>query len=132
MLIVVLLGTTLPSVAVPIKTHATDERSSLLLFSKIKVLWPERQMTIIMTMTTISMKNNDLFCCPGRGIAQLILGNCNISTSYSIYFESNWYKLWPNTKFFSSVNYSINTLNIHSTIGKIVTDFWWIFQQLNE
>ncbi len=30
------------------------------------------------------------------------------------------------------VNSSFSTGNIRSKIGQIVTDFWWIFQQLNE
>ncbi len=53
------------------------------------------------------------------------LGNCDIwsVTNYSVYFKSNQYEYWPNTLFFSLVNYLFHTRNIHSKIGQIVTDF---------
>ncbi len=62
------------------------------------------------------------------------LSNCNIwsCTNYLVYFETNSYEWWQNTDFFSLVNYSFNTGNIHSKIGQIVTDFWWILSTSKE
>ncbi len=58
------------------------------------------------------------------------LGNCNIRSvvNYLVYFESNWYQCWPNTKFFSLINCLFFTRNICSNIGQIVPHFWQIFQ----
>jgi hypothetical protein len=59
-------------------------------------------------------------------------GGIHLSINYSVSNETKWDKLWPNTKDFRLINYLFNTTDIHSIIRQIVTEFYWIFQHLNE
>ncbi len=65
---------------------------------------------------------------------RLRIGNSSIciGINYSVLNKTKRYEWWPNTEDFRLVNYSFNTGTIHSTIGQIVTEFYQIFQHLNE
>ncbi len=65
------------------------------------------------------------------------LGNCDIQSgtnylNYSVLNETKRNELSPNTEDFRLVKYSFNTRNIYSKIGQIVTEFYQIYQHLNE
>ncbi len=59
-------------------------------------------------------------------------GGIRLGINYSVLNEMKRYEYWPNTKDFGLENYSFNTGNIRSMIGQIVTEFYRIFQHLNE
>jgi hypothetical protein len=65
-------------------------------------------------------------------LSPLSNGGILLGMNYSVLNMTKQNEWWPNTKYFSLVNYLFNTGNICSKIGQIVTDFWWIFQQLNK
>jgi len=59
-------------------------------------------------------------------------GDIRLSINYSVSNETKRDEYWPNTEDFRLLNYSFNTGNIRSMIGQIVTEFYRIFQHLNE
>ncbi len=71
---------------------------------------------LLITFTTAAVMSDSVFS-PRSSLCQiwltfydrrLQLGNCDIWSvaNYWIYYESNIYKQWPNTEFFSPINYS--------------------------
>ncbi len=73
---------------------------------------------------------------PGKSIQASVMrlsnGIIRIDINNSVLNETKQYKQWPNIEDFGLVNYSFNTGNICSKIGQIVTEFYLIFQHLNE
>ncbi len=59
-------------------------------------------------------------------------GGIHLSINYSVLDETKQYEKWPNTEDFGLENYLLNTGNIRSMIGPMVTEFYQIFQHLNE
>ncbi len=59
-------------------------------------------------------------------------GSIHLGINYSVLNKMKWNEKWLNTEDFKLVNYLFNVRIIRSKIGQIVTDLWWIFQQLNK
>ncbi len=59
-------------------------------------------------------------------------GSIHLGINYSVLNEMKRHEQWPSTKDFRLENYLFDTRSIHSMIGQIVTEFYWIFQHLNE
>ncbi len=74
----------------------------------------------------VSAYSGDHICCPVSTSAcyqwQLSYDSICLGNNYWVLNETKQYKQQPNTEHFGLVNYSFNTLNIHSKIiGQIVT-----------